>query len=104
MTCPTLSVRPDWRSNPAPGNVDACTEVVGVPGVGQPCNGGRPELDAAADCAYPDHTSGHLCGETCFFKRFSDPLNEITNARIWAGLHIRTADVNGRETGIDTAD
>jgi hypothetical protein len=81
---------------------------------------------------YPDHTSGHLCldgahlrvlqlffgtdvmhfgvtssqfgGETRFFERFSDPLTEITNARIWAGLHFRTADDQGRELGINVAE
>jgi hypothetical protein len=79
----------------------------------------------------PDHTSGHLCldgahlrvlqsffgtdvmhfgvtssqfgGETRFFDRFSDPLTEITEARIWAGLHFRTADVQGRDLGINVA-
>ena len=81
---------------------------------------------------YPDHVSGHLCldgahlhtlqlffgtddmrfavtssqfpGETRFFDRFSQPLNEITDARVWAGLHFRTADDQGRELGIDVAD
>jgi len=68
---------------------------------------------------YPEHPSGHLCldsahlgvlqmffgnnvsfgvtssrfgGETRFFNRFSDPLEEIVEARIWAGLHFRTGD------------
>jgi hypothetical protein len=81
---------------------------------------------------YPEHTSGHMCldgahlrvlqlffdtdvmhfgvtssqfgRETRFFERFSDPLNEIADARVWAGLHFRTADVQGRELGIDVAD
>jgi hypothetical protein len=81
---------------------------------------------------YPEHASGHLCldgahlrvlqlffgtdvmhfgvtsslfgGETRFFERFSDPLNEITDARVWAGLHFRTADVQGRGLGIDVAE
>jgi hypothetical protein len=80
---------------------------------------------------YPEHGSGHLCldgahlsvlqmffgtdvmhfgvtssqfsGETRFFDRFSDPLTEITEARIWAGLHFRTADVQGRDLGINVA-
>ena len=80
---------------------------------------------------YPDHTSGHMCldgahlrvlqmffgtdvmhygvtssqfgGETRFFERFSDPLAEITEARIWAGLHFRTADVQGGNLGINVA-
>ena len=81
---------------------------------------------------YPDHTSGHMCldgahlrvlqmffgtdvmhygvtssqfgGETRFFDRFSEPLAEIIEARIWAGLHFRTADVQGRDLGINVAD
>ena len=80
---------------------------------------------------YPDHTSGHMCldgahlrtlqvffgtdvmrygvtssqfsGETRFFDRFSQPLEEIVQARIWAGLHFRTADVQGRDLGINVA-
>jgi PAP2 superfamily len=80
---------------------------------------------------YPDHTSGHLCldgahlsvlrsffgrdkiafgvtssqfgGETRFFGRFSEPLKEIIEARIWAGLHFRTADVQAAELGENVA-
>jgi hypothetical protein len=81
---------------------------------------------------YPDHTSGHLCldgahlhvlrsffgkdkisfgvtssqfgGETRFFGRFSEPLKEIIEARIWAGLHFRTADVQAAELGDNVAE
>ena len=81
---------------------------------------------------YPDHTSGHMCldgahlrtlqtffgtdvmhygvtssqfgGETRFFDRFSQPLEEIVEARIWAGLHFRTADVQARQLGTNVAD
>jgi hypothetical protein len=76
---------------------------------------------------YPDHPSGHLCqdgahlrvlqmffgtdkvrfgvtssrfpGETRFFDRFSEPLKEIIDARVWAGLHFRTADVQAQSLG-----
>jgi hypothetical protein len=76
---------------------------------------------------YPEHPSGHLCldgaslgvlrmffdtdkvrfgvtstrfpGEIRSFDRFSDALDEITEARIWAGLHYRTADVQARKLG-----
>jgi hypothetical protein len=37
------------------------------------------------------------------FSHFSDPLNEITEARIWAGLHYRTADVQGLKLGQEVA-
>ncbi len=80
---------------------------------------------------YPEHGSGHMCldgahltvlqiffgtdvmhygvtstqfgGETRFFERFSEPLDEIVQARIWAGLHFRTADEQGRDLGINVA-
>jgi PAP2 superfamily len=80
---------------------------------------------------YPDHPSGHLCldgaylrvlrvffgtdeirfgvtsvrfpGETRYFERFSGALRQITNARVWAGLHFRTADVQGRVLGKNVA-
>jgi len=37
--------------------------------------------------------------ETRHFDRLSQPLQEIMDARIWAGLHCRTADVQGRILG-----
>jgi hypothetical protein len=76
---------------------------------------------------YPEHPSGHLAldgahlrvlqmffgadkirfgvtstrfpGETRNFDRFSDALKEIIEARIWAGLHYRTADVQAQKLG-----
>jgi hypothetical protein len=37
------------------------------------------------------------------FATFSQALDEIVEARIWAGLHFRTADVQGRDLGIGVA-
>jgi hypothetical protein len=37
------------------------------------------------------------------FGTFSQALDEIVEARIWAGLHFRTADVQGRDLGINVA-
>ena len=37
------------------------------------------------------------------FSTFSEPLAEITEARIWAGLHFRTADVQGEQLGLEVA-
>jgi hypothetical protein len=76
---------------------------------------------------YPEHPSGHLCldgaelsvlqdvfgtGTVPFsvtssrfpndprsYDSFAQPLSEITEARIWAGLHFRTADVQARTLG-----
>jgi hypothetical protein len=81
---------------------------------------------------YPEHPSGHLCldgaqlrvfqmffgtdtvpfgvtstrfnNETRFFPSFSAALDEITEARIWAGLHFRTADLQARVLGRQVAD
>ena len=80
---------------------------------------------------YPDHPSGHMCldgahigalqvffdtDEFAFdvtstvvagashFDRFSEPLDEIEDSRVWAGLHFRTADEQGRQLGENVAD
>jgi hypothetical protein len=80
---------------------------------------------------YPDHPSGHMCldgghvgalqlffGTDNFafdvssfvvtdhpnhYDQFSQPLHEIENARVWAGLHFRTADVQGEQLGLNVA-
>jgi hypothetical protein len=75
---------------------------------------------------FPDHPSGHACGTSAFvhtlrnffgadriavsafsnkscttrsFDRFSDMLDEVIDARVWAGIHFRTADVQGAVLG-----
>ena len=79
---------------------------------------------------YPDQPSGHAClsssithtladffgtdkvgfsvvrtdGATRTFTRFSQAINEIVDARIWSGLHFRTADVDGAKIGEQVAD
>jgi len=90
-----------------------------------------PGWTALLTAPYPEHPSGHLCldsvqlrvlttffgtdnvhfgvtssrfgGETRFFDHFSEPLAEITEARIWAGLHYRTADVQAKGLGENVA-
>jgi len=37
------------------------------------------------------------------FDTFSQPLAELIEARIWAGLHYRQADVNGQVLGRNVA-
>jgi hypothetical protein len=76
--------------------------------------------------AFPEHPSGHTCiggavvktlqdffgtDEIAFgtfssssnssrsFERFSQALNEIIDARVWAGIHFRTADLQGAVLG-----
>lgn len=81
---------------------------------------------------YPEHPSGHLCLDgahvralqmffgtdkiefdaptarppvrTRHFNRLSHALDEIVEARIWAGLHFRTADLQARRLGGQVAD
>jgi hypothetical protein len=75
---------------------------------------------------FPDHPSGHACatgamiaalqrffgrdrvpltlrsnvsGTTRHFDRLSDILREVIDARVWAGIHFRTADVEGARLG-----
>jgi hypothetical protein len=38
------------------------------------------------------------------FNSFSEALDELVDARIWAGLHYRTPDVQARQLGTDVAD
>jgi len=99
---------------------------------GNPPTEPDPNWTPLLTAPYPEHTSGHLCldgahlrvlqlffgtdeipfgvtssqfgGETRFFDRFSQPLEEIIEARIWAGLHFRTADVPAAELGRNVAD
>ena len=76
--------------------------------------------------AFPDHPSGHSCeagaifttlkaffgtdkvafsafsnnsGTTRSFSRFSGALKEVLGARVWGGIHFRTADVQGSVIG-----
>ena len=44
-------------------------------------------------------TSSRFPGEQRAFTRFSDVTNEVLEARIWAGIHFRTPDVQSAELG-----
>jgi len=46
-------------------------------------------------------TSSRFPGEQRSFNRFSDLTNEVLEARIWAGIHFRTADVQAAKLGRD---
>ncbi|GAA4592196.1 vanadium-dependent haloperoxidase [Planotetraspora phitsanulokensis] len=75
---------------------------------------------------HPDFTSGHTCftaasmsalrnffgrddisfsgysadsGTTRYFRGFSQAIGEVINARIWGGIHTRTADIQGAKIG-----
>ena len=76
--------------------------------------------------AFPEHPSGHGClsgsiastlrsffgsdrvrfsatsttsGTTRTFTRFSDAIDEVVDARVWSGIHFRTADEQGATIG-----
>lgn len=38
-------------------------------------------------------------GTTRHFSSFSQAVDEVVGARVWAGIHFRTASVQGRELG-----
>jgi hypothetical protein len=91
-----------------------------------------PTWSQLINAPYPEHPSGHLCldgvhlrvletffgtdeisfgvtsiafpGEVRPFSRFSQVLDEIVEARIWAGLHFRNGDVQARALGKNVAD
>ena len=48
--------------------------------------------------------SSRFPGEQRVFHRFSDLTNEIIEARIWAGIHFRNADVQAANQGREVVD
>jgi hypothetical protein len=46
-----------------------------------------------------DVHSGRFPGQPRHFDRFSQALKEIIDARVWGGIHFRTADVQGTVIG-----
>jgi hypothetical protein len=40
-----------------------------------------------------------LDGQTRSFANFSQAINEIVDARVWSGIHFRTADEDGKKIG-----
>lgn len=104
---PTTQADPTWRPL-----FDPATPVASAPPLVTP--------------PFPDHPSGHTCvagaitktlrsffgtdklpfsvisnksGTSRSFDRFSDALKENIDARVWAGIHFRTADVQGALLG-----
>jgi len=99
---------------------------------GNPATDADPTWTPLIAAPYPEHPSGHLCldsshlrvlsrffgtdeigfdvtsaqfpGEIRHYDRFSQALAEITEARIWAGLHYRTADEQSKVLGTNVAD
>lgn len=44
-------------------------------------------------------TSTRFPGEQLMFEHFSDPISQVIEARIWAGIHFRNADVQAANLG-----
>jgi hypothetical protein len=98
---------------------------------GNPATTGDPAwMPLLVTPPFPDYTSGHTCsfsaialtwqrffgrddvpmsaysadsGTTRAFPSFSAALAEVVDARIWGGVHFRTADVQGVRIGTGTA-
>jgi hypothetical protein len=93
---------------------------------GNPDTEPDPTWTALLTAPYPEHPSGHIAGDGAYlevlqsffgdrtgfevtsarfpgelrhFDHFSVALREIIDARIWAGLHFRTADVQAKVLG-----
>src|SRR4029077_15270200 len=86
-----------------------------------------PTTPTLSTPAFPDHPSGHSCSSSAslhamqeffgtdkidfnitssrfptqprHYNRFSDALKEVIDARVWGGIHFRTADVQGSVLG-----
>jgi len=86
-----------------------------------------PTTPSLSTPPFPDHPSGHSCvsgaslhamqdffgtdkigfditssrfpGQPRHYDRFSDALKEVIDARVWGGIHFRTADVQGGVLG-----
>jgi hypothetical protein len=46
-------------------------------------------------------TSSRFPGEKLYFDHFSSPINQVIEARIWAGIHFRNADVQAANLGAE---
>jgi hypothetical protein len=89
-----------------------------------------PTVPALVTPVFPEHPSGHMCltgavlttmrhffhsdniayditstrfVQTRHFDSFSENIDEILNARIWGGIHFRTADEQGTSLGTTVA-
>jgi hypothetical protein len=113
----------DTDGNPATV-ADPTWQPLFVPSLDPAIAGAGPALNTPP---YPDHPSGHLCyttssldalkaffgtgeitfyvtssrfpGEQRYFHSFSEVIRELIEARIWAGIHFRTADEQGMLLG-----
>ncbi len=118
-----------WRPITAirEGDFDGNPATVGDPGWRSLFDPSTPTVPPLATPPFPDHPSGHGCvsgailgatqsffgtdklaitirsgrfpGQPRSFDRLSGALDEIIDARVWGGIHFRTADVVGAVIG-----
>jgi hypothetical protein len=118
-----------WRPVAAirAGDTDGNSATVRDPNWTPLFNPGAQQFGPALNTPpFPDHPSAHACGTSAIvhsmwnffgtdkigfssyssrthttrsFDRLSEALKEVNNARIWGGIHFRTADVQGAVLG-----
>jgi PAP2 superfamily len=118
-----------WRPIAAirEADTDGNPATVADPGWRSLFDPSTPTTPPLSTPAFPDHPSGHGCvsgavlhtfqtffgtdkiaidvfssrfpGQPRHFDRFSHALKEIIDARVWGGIHFRTADVQGTVIG-----
>jgi hypothetical protein len=115
------------------GDSDGNPDTVGDPNwtpLFDPATVQQPGAAPLSTPPFPDHPSAHSCassatvhavqdffntdklpfsatsprtGTTRSFDRLSDALDEVINARVWGGIHFRTADEQGAKLGKEVA-
>jgi hypothetical protein len=117
------------RAGDSDGNPDTVGDPSWTP-LFDPATAQRPGAAPLSTPPFPDHPSAHNCassatvhavqdffntdklpfsatsprtGTTRSFERLSDALQEVENARVWGGIHFRTADEQGAKLGREVA-
>jgi hypothetical protein len=117
------------RAGDSDGNPDTVGDPTWTP-LFDPATAQQPGAAPLFTPPFPDHPSAHNCsssalvhavqdffntdklpfsafsprtGTTRSFERLSDALDEVINARVWGGIHFRTADEQGAKLGREVA-
>jgi PAP2 superfamily len=101
---------PSWKAlfDPATATVPALT-TPGFPdhpsGHGCVSGGALSAIRAffGTDKIAFDVTSSRFPGQPRHFESFSDAIEEVIDARVWGGIHFRTADTQGAQIGLKVA-
>ena len=117
------------RAGDSDGNPDTLGDPSWTP-LFDPATVQQPGAAPLSTPPFPDHPSAHSCassaivhsvqdffnadklafsafsprtGTTRSFERLSDALDEVIDARVWGGIHFRTADEQGAKLGREVA-